>query len=269
MRKRNDTDVLPEIVETSGLYRDTDMSMSQNGYGKPCLAVQFTRMWLVLIIFLLMYGCAPTLIQMHPEELSHLKNQSDIQAVHYSPSPFSIRTPGKVMAGGGGILGSMFSLSLFESAGGKMAKEYTLEDPALRVQNRFLSSLKQDLGITNIRIVQESPSNDSIDELKRTVGKGMVFDFKTTAWTLLYYPFDWTHYRISYEARARLIRLENSRIAWQGNCEFIGEDPKTSPTMDELKANNGAVLKTMLSEAADTCAEELLSQFFGKERTEG
>lgn len=64
---------------------------------------------LVCVLFWLMSGCAPALIQMDKEELSRLNKQSDIQVVHYPPSPFSVRTPGKAVAGGGGALGATFS----------------------------------------------------------------------------------------------------------------------------------------------------------------
>ncbi len=219
---------------------------------------------LVLTLFLLMHGCGPSLIQMDKNELSRLENLSNIHAVHYPSSSFNVRTPGKTLAGGGGALGSIISLGLFESAGEKMTKDYALEDPILNVQNHFLSSLETDLGLTNIRIVQESPSEDSIDELKRTVGNGMVIDFKTTQWMLYYYPTDWSHYRIAYSARGRLVRLEDSQIIWQGTCESVGQDPKTSPTMNELIANNGALLKEVISEAANACAEQLSTHFLAK-----
>lgn len=145
-----------------------------------------------------------------------------------------------------------------------MANEYALEDPALRLQSRFLSSLEKELGIKDIRIFQKSPSGESIDELKGMIGKGMVLDFKTTQWMLFYYPTDWSHYRIAYAARGRLVRLEEPKIIWQGTCEFIGQDPKTSPTMAELVANNGALLKQRINEAADACAEQLWSHFLGR-----
>lgn len=166
--------------------------------------------------------------------------------------------------GGGGALGAVLSMGLYESAGDKMANEYALKDPALRLQSRFLTSLEKDTGSKESRIVQEPPGGESIEELKRTFGKGMVLDFKTTQWLLFYYPTDWSHYRIAYSARGRLVRLEEPKIIWQGTCEVIGQDPKTSPTMDELVANNGALLKQKINEAADACAEQLWDHFSGR-----
>jgi hypothetical protein len=217
--------------------------------------------WIVLAwVFLLIFcGCGPKLIRMDTGERARLK-QVNIQAVRYPPPSFNVRTPGKALAGGGGLLGGFISLGLFKSAGEKMTHDYSLEDPVVAVKDRFLSSLDADLGI-KASSVNEPLGKDSLDELKTTFEKGMVFDFKTIQWMLFYFPTDWSHYRIAYSARSRLIRLEDSKILWQGVCEFIGKDPKTSPTWEELTENNGALLKIKLKEAADACSKELLAQF--------
>ncbi len=217
--------------------------------------------WIVLacVISLIFCGCAPKLIKLDADERARLK-QVNIQAVHYPPPSFNVRTPGKALAGGGGLLGGFISLGLFKSAGEKMTHDYSLEDPVVVVKDRFLSSLDSDFGIKTSS-AHEPLSKDSLDELKTTLGKGMVFDFKTIQWMLFYFPTDWSHFRIAYSARSRLIRLEDSKILWQGVCEFIGQDPKTSPTWEQLTENNGALLKIKLSEAADACSKELLAQF--------
>jgi len=219
--------------------------------------------WIVSaeVVLLGLYGCAPTVSRMDREELARFKQVANVRAVHYRPPSFNVRTPGKALTGGGG-LGAIFSLHLFKSAGEKMTHDYSLEDPVVTVQDRFLSSVEADFGFQSIP-ARAPLSNDSFDELKKTFDEGMVFDFKTTDWMLFYFPTDWSHYRISYSARSRLIRLEDSEVVWQGVCKFVGKDPKTSPTWAELTAQNGATLKIKLNEAAEACAKELSAQFRG------
>jgi len=139
-----------------------------------------TRGLWILVAALLAYGCAPTSIRLDRDELSRLTNQSEIHAIHYPPSSFTVRTAGRAVAGGGGALGSLFSMGLYADAGEKMVKEYSLEDPARRVQGRFVAALQRDLGVADIRIDSVSPSNDGIEGLKRRLGNGMVIEFKTT-----------------------------------------------------------------------------------------
>jgi hypothetical protein len=150
---------------------------------------------------------------------------------------------------------------MFEAAGDKMTKEYGLADPAAVVQERFVAALGQDPGISNIQGVEETPGTDDMAELRRVAGQGLVFDFKTTQWMLYYYPTDWSHYRIAYSARGRLVRLADSTVMWQGTCEVIGQAPASSPTMDALTANNGALLKAKINEAAEACAQQLITGF--------
>ena len=126
--------------------------------------------------------------------------------------------------------------------------------------------MEADLGFKNIRSVQEGFSNDDPADLKKSFEKGMVMDFKTLEWQLNYYPTDWSHFRVIYSARARLIRMEDSKITWQAFCNLTGEEPeKPRPTMDQLKENNYSLLKEKLNVAAEQCAHELIAQFSGKE----
>lgn len=150
-----------------------------------------------------------------------------------------------------------------------MIKKYSLQDPVLRVKERFLSTLSVDFDLKNIRPVQGPLTDDRVPALKERFGQGVVIDFKTIKWDLLYYLTDWSHYRIAFSARARMVRLEDSKIIWQGVCDIVGKDRKTSPTLDELESNNGALLKVKLNGAADRCVEELLEQFPDKESAEG
>lgn len=101
--------------------------------------------------------------------------------------------------------------------------------------------------------------------MKEAYGNGIIIDFKTVVWHLGYRPFDLTHYRVSYIASARLINLEKSKIIWQGDCGNPREDSKTKPTWNDLNADKGSILKAMLDEAANACAEDLMSQFSGKQ----
>ncbi|MFI5343075.1 MAG: hypothetical protein ACHQUC_02520 [Chlamydiales bacterium] len=169
-----------------------------------------------------------------------------------------------MLAGIGGALGALVTIGASEMSQNDMVKNYALEDPALQVKKRFLSSLESDLSLTNIKPIAEPSKSDELSELAKAFGKSTIIDFKTTRWFLTYFPTSWSRYRISYTATARLIQLEDTKIMWQGNCEFIGQDPETSPTWEELTANSGTILKAKMIEAANACAGDLLNQFFGK-----
>lgn len=242
---------------------------------------------LILLIFLLLYGCGGGLkqIRMTPEGWNYLKTQSEIQAAHYPSASLTVMTPGKgilqgwpaavggmaglgatpLELGGAALMGlglEIYGESLSRSSGAQMIKDYSLEDPILAVKEQFILYLVFNSDSKNIRFVQEPLRSDNINDLKKISGDGMVIDFKTIHIGLSYFLTYWGRYRIDYLVRARLIHLEDSKILWQGVCSYVGKDPKNSPTMDELAADNGALLKAKINEATDICAKELINQFF-------
>lgn len=90
-----------------------------------------------------------------------------------------------------------------------------------------------------------------------------MLDFQTTAWRLTYYPGRIaTNYRVIYAVIARLHRMEDSKLLWRGACTATStQDPEKSPTMDELKANDGTLLKEHIEAVSDACARVLFAQF--------
>jgi hypothetical protein len=65
--------------------------------------------------------------------------------------------------------------------------------------------------------------------------------------------------------RARLVRVEDRKVLWQGVAHWALDDPNVLPDVETLAANRGASLKAKLAEAADFCADRLVEQFFGRE----
>ncbi|MEE9615238.1 MAG: hypothetical protein V3W31_09890 [Thermodesulfobacteriota bacterium] len=218
---------------------------------------------LVVTVSFLCYGCATTGRPLKSDEIDQVKNAAVLWAVHYPRARFEARTPGKTAILGGGAMGALLNIEAGKSGGEKMWEAYSLQDPAVVIKNQFLSGLTRQLRAGNFRTVSDVQDSDRVDDLKASFETGMVVDFKTTRLLLFYYPTDWSHYRLAYQARARLIRIEDSKIVWQGGCKVVGDDPTTSPTFEELQANGGKRLKEMLVEAGNACSEQLLAQAIG------
>ena len=66
------------------------------------------------------------------------------------------------------------------------------------------------------------------------------------------------HYRVAWEARARLVRGEPSEVIRDASCDHVASEPQGSrATWDDLEGNGAALLKQKLSEAALACVEQL------------
>jgi hypothetical protein len=195
-------------------------------------------------------------VELAAADRSLVRGAPTVHAVHGKAS-FSVRTPGGALAGGGGALGALVSEQVAESGGESMRGRVPIADPAVRVGERLGSVLEHKLGAPRIQVVPEPVLADGAKVLAARFGPGLVLALQTEQWMLFYYPTDWSHDRVSYSASARLLDAADGRVLWQSACEFVGSDPATSPTLEELEANDGALLRVKLDEAADACARQL------------
>jgi len=214
-----------------------------------------------LLMVSLFTGCGSTVSTISKEDLARFNQVPAIRTVHYSPAiSFNVTTPGKALAGGGGAIGGLLTLGLSKSAGSTMVEEYAIGDPVLVVKENFMKSLSAGFSGKSITNGEKEFPTDSLSDLQKAYGDGWLIDFATFQWSLTYYPTDWTHYRVFYSARVRLIDLGNSKVVWAGTCKYDHEQGER-PTYDQLTANKGELLKARLKQAAEECSQELWAKF--------
>lgn len=184
----------------------------------------------VLFLLLLTSGCATTIKMVGREELGRLKDEGAIRVVRYFPASVD-----------------------------RAAKELSLGDPVLRVRDHFLSGVEAELGLKNLQVVADPVVSDDVDQLKSAFGSGLVLDFKTQLWGINRGVVFSS--RLNYQARARLIRLDESKLLWEGRC--LGSSLRL-PRWAQLAADEGKVLKAKLVETGEACAQVLLDQFLGR-----
>lgn len=175
-------------------------------------------------------------IHLPEQERITLQNAPGIRAVHW------YRTDGFWIFG--------------EPYGMLSGQRITAEDPITTVKTQFLSSLTARLDSTNIQSV-DSPSwwgrrhnlirpccaQDGIQELSDKFAAGLIMDFASDIPRLWdadptdfshHFHWDWSKlgqkptYNLYYTARARLIRLDDHQILWQGRCVVGAQDSRAS-----------------------------------------
>lgn len=217
----------------------------------------------VAFVALLSAACAPAPIRISDAEIARLRGEPEIRVVRYSPEAITVQTRGGDVARQFGLVGLAVGSSVDENLKSKLMKEYGFQDPAPSVRDMLVSALTADLGLTNVRLIEEPAPADAADELRRRFGTGVVLDIKTLVWWLTYDQQAFDAYRLLYVARARLVRLEGPSVIWQATCDRPVGEAKTSK-MDELMANGGQLLKQRTTETVDWCARTLLEQFRGR-----
>jgi len=220
----------------------------------------------VAVLLLSATGCSPSLIPMDKNEMARLKSESKIHVVAYQPPNFNYSTAADGFAAGaigaltGGLGGAVYGLAM-ESRASRFAKTYFLEDPVPRAKETFLAGLPEHFDVTRVAQSQEPLSDDGVENLRKNFDNGVVLDFKTESWGLISAPLS-SLYQTPYAVRARLVRLADGRVLWQGYCNRDGAGSRA--TFDEFTANSGALLKKKLGETGEACGKELISQFLGK-----
>jgi hypothetical protein len=171
----------------------------------------------------------------------------------YAKQDFSALTAGK---GAFAAVGAGAAVS----TGNELVKQEGIADPAVAVSDALGKRLAQRYRLTPKPAGMEAKS-DNVGELAQTyAGSDLLLDVKTQAWGFVYYPTDWSHYRIMYNARLRLIDLKTKAVLAEGTCVLAPEKTADSPTYEELLAQNAARLKREFAGAETACIDKFATQ---------
>lgn len=213
------------------------------------------------ILLALLHGCA-TNVSMTESERNALKGASGpIQTLLYTSlgsNGLAVTTYSTAMAGPGSVYVAL-----------KNGKEWTQENnishPMAAVRDRLTGKLKSEMGLYSFKHLETTVDigEDSVDKLKARFGSGLIMDF-SGGYQVIYYLTSPSSYHMYFNGRARLVRLEDGKIMWAGNCRTDVEDPDNKPTIDDLRANQAARLKQWLDRGAAECSKQLTDQFFGR-----
>jgi len=214
-----------------------------------------------LIVLALLHGCA-TNVAMNDAERTALKGANGpIQTLLYTSlgsNGLAVTTYSTAMAGPG-------SVYLAVKNGKEWTQEHNIPHPMLAVRDRLVGKLKSDLSVYNFKHLEATLdiADESPEMLKTRLGSGMVMDF-TGTYQVIYYLTAASKFHMYFNGRARLLRLDNGKIMWVGNCRTDIEEPDNKPSIDELSANQAARLKQWLGRGAAECSKQLTEQFFGR-----
>jgi hypothetical protein len=179
-----------------------------------------------------------------------------IGVVGTKPATFYARTAAKAVFG-------LVGLALMAGEGQKIIAENHVHDPALEIGDRLSVALS-----TKHSLVQQTPrplsvTHQASHEQVRW-DTDLVLEVTTKTWSLFYFPTDWTHYRVWYEASMELRDARDQRLLASGDCLAPRpEDSKGAPTYDEMVDRHAAMLKQKLNEAAAFCAQKYSRELFG------
>lgn len=210
------------------------------------------KKWIVsAVAAMLLTGCVSTATKtIDVRAASAIRNQSVVHTARDMPD-FGEMTPAKATFG-------LIGAAMMISEGNKTVMMNQIADPAVAISDSLLHAMQASQGVqvvtSPVRIDSEDPAR--IAELAKGRAR-FVLDVRTLMWQMMYFPTDWTHYRVVYTAKARLIDVDAKNVVAEAFCKQLPESNAGAPTFDELLALNAARLKATNVANAQACAESL------------
>jgi hypothetical protein len=150
-------------------------------------------------------------------------------------------------------------------AGNNIIRDNDIPDPAVKISQALLTEMTSD---NELHPVAGSVTTSSMDAEKLSQEYGasaqLLLDVQTVNWSFVYFPTDWSHYRVLYRAKMRLIDTKHSKLLADGFCNSTPEKSDSSPTKEQLLDNNAAGLKQELATATAFCVQEFRTKVLEK-----
>jgi hypothetical protein len=232
-------------------------------------AVAATRSLAVIVPFAMVFlaaGCGgPRTVSLTKDDLAWLAAQSRVEVVTHPPAPLMLSGgAGHNVLMAFGAIGGAAAYSRAKSQGETLAREFALADPTIRIRDTVIERGGPALGLQNVALFRGEIGNDELSTLRKATSAATVLDFRMVEWALRDFPTRGNRFWLSLATRARLIRLADEKVVWETTCRTVRPDVSTGASLDELKADGGALLKTRTDEAAAACADQLVTSLVEK-----
>jgi hypothetical protein len=208
----------------------------------------------VVILSIALTGCVTVNKRaIDDKAAAQIKSQTVTYTTRKKPD-FSATTAGKAGFG-------LFGAAAMISAGKRIIESNNVADPADTIALGLAKALE---GAHGTQLVTPPTSVATDDAAKIAASSNSrskyIIDAQTINWSFVYFPTDWSHYRVIYSAKARLIDAQTKAVLAEGACKRVPESNTAAPTYDELLANEATRLKSELAAAADECVKTLKAE---------
>jgi hypothetical protein len=208
-----------------------------------------------IVVVLFLNGCAGR--RSGSVDSAELRAQPQIFVVHQAArTGFLIENTGYRLLGPGPLTGILQG-----NQSASVQFNLKLEDPVIYGKERLARTLRDNLDLRNMTVVPTAYQRED-GQLSEIYQGGVVLHLQTVRWGI-------DNQRAKYSVVARLQDMRVSRNMWAKACEVVVDKDKDAPYQDELYANDGALLKAKLREAAETCGDQLfaaLVEAFGQQK---
>ncbi|MEO7859564.1 MAG: hypothetical protein ABIU05_03830 [Nitrospirales bacterium] len=204
-------------------------------------------------------GCAKDPILITAENRSLLKSPPFYSAHGTIPKLYYASRGEKTTAFLGGLLFSVLFLPVamaMENSHDDLVELYHLENPSLTIEQDLARRIVKEDDLKDIRPNEVGGSWSDPDDLKRRFSQGLLLEVRSDQWGLQ--PTSWSQFHVVLKSSSRLVSVQDAKEIWYDTCVSEKIDGgERDPNLEDLKAKDGELLKTMVKEATETCTAEL------------
>ncbi len=157
------------------------------------------------------------------------------------------------MGGALAFAGAAMAINAEMQAGDKLISADAIDDPASAIAH----AVARDFAAAQGGSAADAPTDWD------GAGAGWARYFvkvSTTAWGFTYYPLDWRHYHLTYDAKLELVDFASKRVLAKATCSHKPDAASERFTYEDLTGNGGAALKSQLQAIADECAAQFKAE---------
>jgi hypothetical protein len=156
------------------------------------------------------------------------------------------------MAGALSFAGAALAINAEMQAGDKLVSADAIDDPAPTIAH----AVALDYAAAHGGAASDAPADwDTAAGSARYLVK-----VATSGWGFTYYPLDWGHYHLTYDAKLELVDVASKRVVAKGVCSHKADTASERFTYDDLTGNGGATLKSQLKAIADECVAQFKAE---------
>lgn len=182
-------------------------------------------------------------------------SSSPLTPAYFEKTDFATMKAGNAMFGAVGAIVAV-------SQGNALLSENGIDDPAAVLANKLSIAIAQKYGAVPVEPITTAISrgSDDIAQVIAATGvtRGHIVDVQSLNWMTIYFPTNWTHYKMIYSARARIINAQTGSLVAQVPCTYNSDTEETAADWDQLTANQAALLKQKIAVGIDECVKVIL-----------
>lgn len=140
--------------------------------------------------------------------------------------------------------------------------ETGFSDPAVGIAQALTGALKARQGTPVLPDMGVAADYTVESAIATTPTAQWLVEVSTVTWGVVNFPTDWSHYRIPYVGKLRVIDVESKRIIAESVCESKQGETR-SPSIQQLATRDASLLRFYFQQAQFECADQFATKVFG------